>query len=287
LFGKGGKLKLPLGPIPEPTKYEGMKYPTFFRIAHEPKGGLVKTCPKNLTCRVEFETDASNDYFSRTKERGHFTVKGVVAPLSSVHLWNGKASVRFAPPVGANPGDHYSIQIEVSDLSRVDPFRSQFVMGVEPDAPPSPHGGPPNPPGSKLTGIPNIEEVRRHEWVKHKFDENTALQIKRAADDQLDFFVNMDNIYLRNEIARRKNTEKSLIEYYFKYGLSLLALGMLHAKHESGNVLEGSDEEIPELASDWPSQEVRDEVASACRGAAVTLIPLIIQLGKLPAKAAA
>jgi hypothetical protein len=62
---------------------------------------------------------------------------------------------------------------------------------------------------------------------------------------------------------------------------------MLHAKRESGNVLEESDEEIHEKSSEWPSQEVRDEVASACRGAAVTLIPLIIQLGKLPAKATA
>ena len=287
LFGKGKKLKLPLGPIPEPTKYEGVKYPTFFRITHEPRGGLVKTCPKNRTCRVEFETDASNDYFSRTKDRGHFTVKGVVTPLSSVHLWNGKATVRFAPPIGANPGDHYSIQVEVSDVSRVDPFRSQFAMEVEPDAEPSPSGGSRNPPGTQLTGIPNIQEVQRDEWAKYKFDENTALEIKRASEDQLDFFVNMDNIHLKNEIARRKNIEKSLIDYYFKYGLSLLALGMLHAKRESGNVLEESDEEIHEKSSEWPSQEVRDEVASACRGAAVTLIPLIIQLGKLPAKATA
>jgi len=138
LFGGGKKLKLPTGTVPEPIAYEGLKFPTTFKIANEPKEGLVKTCPKNRSCRVEFETNASNDYFSRVSDRGHFSVKGIVAPLSSVHLWNGKASVRFSPPVGSNPGDQYSIQIEVIDLSRVDPFQSKFILMVEPDAPPSP-----------------------------------------------------------------------------------------------------------------------------------------------------
>jgi hypothetical protein len=283
LFGAGKKLKLPTGTVPQQIPYEGLKFPTFFKIANEPKGGLTKLCPKNHTCRVEFETNASNDYFSRISERGHFMVKGVVAPLSSVHLWSGKANVRFAPPVGANPGDHYTIQIEVSDPSRVSPFQAQFVMVIEADAPPYPPGGTPKPKGSQLTGIPNVIEVRQEQWAKCEFDETSALVIKRGEGEQLDFFVNMDNIYLKNEIVRRKSTEKTLIEYYFKYGLSLLALGVLHIKRES---TEKTEEEITEEEeTEWPPQTVKDEIAAACRGSAVTIIPIIIQLGKISVKA--
>lgn len=282
LFGTGEKLKLPTGTVPKQIPYEGLKFPTFFKLANEPKSGLIKMCPKNHTCRVEFETNASNDYFSRISERGHFIVKGVVAPLSSVHLWNSKANVRFAPPVGANPGDHYTIQIEVSDPSRVNPFQAQFVMVIEADAPPYPPGGTPKPKGSQLTGIPNVIEVRQEQWAKYEFGETSALVIKRGEGEQLDFFVNMDNIYLKNEIMRRKSTEKTLIEYYFKYGLSLLALGILHIKRESA---EKTEEEITEKEeAGWPPQTVKDDIAAACRGSAVTIIPIIIQLGKISVK---
>ena len=288
LFGKGKNLKLALGPIPEPIPYEGLKFPTYFRIARESKEGLLKKCPKNRTCRVDFETNASNDYFSRAQDSGHFAVKGVVAPISSVHLWNGSASARFVPPTGANPGDRYSIMIEVSDVSRVEPFASQFTMEIEPDAAPLPPGAPPHPPGSKLSGIPNVYDVTRDQWAAEQFDENTALIVRRSGDEgQLDFYVNLDNIYLKNEIARRKTSEKSVMEYYFKYGLSLLALGILHVKRESGEKTESSDKENGDLASEWPPQAVREEVAAACRGAAVTLIPLIVQLGKIADKAGA
>ncbi len=286
LFGSGEKLKLPTGTVPDPTPYEGLKFPTIFKIANEPKEGLIKRCPKNRSCRIDFETNASNDYFSRVSDRGHFSVKGVVAPLSGVHLWNGKASVRCEPPIGSNVGDQYSIQIEVTDSSRVDPFKCQLMIVVEPDAPPpAPHPEyPPKPKGSQLTGIPNVWPITHDQWVKYDFNETSALAIRRGEEKQLDFFINMDNIYLKNEIARRKSTEKTLIEYYFKYGLSLLALGILHIKRDS---IEEQEEEVPEgeETAEWPTQIVRDEIAETCRGAALTIIPIIIQLGKISVKA--
>jgi hypothetical protein len=156
-------------------------------------------------------------------------------------------------------------------------------MAVEANAAPYPSGGTPKPRGTQLTGVPNVVEVRQPQWARHEFDERSALVIKRAEGEQLDFFVNMDNIYLKNEIVRRKSTERSLIEYYFKYGLSLLALGILHIRRESAGEIQ--EETAEEEETGWPSQEVKDEIAAACRGSAVTIIPIIIQLGKIPAKA--
>ncbi|MEK7994634.1 MAG: hypothetical protein AAB403_12590, partial [Planctomycetota bacterium] len=136
LFGKGQKIKVPIGPIPEPEPYVGKQFPTFFRIAREPKAGLVKGCPVNRTCRVEFETDAANDYFSRSADPGRLEVRGAPSRVGTVHLWNGKAVLRFAPPSTCNPGDQLQVHVVVSDISRVVPFEPRFVMEVAPEAAP-------------------------------------------------------------------------------------------------------------------------------------------------------
>ena len=42
LFGKGKDINIPIGDLPEQIPFEGKKFPTFFRITNEPKGGLIK-----------------------------------------------------------------------------------------------------------------------------------------------------------------------------------------------------------------------------------------------------
>jgi len=63
----------------------------------------------------------------------------------------------------------------------------------------------------------------------------------------------------------------------------LLALGILHIKHDSNEKTEEGVSEKEE--TEWPSQIVKDEIAETCRGAAITIIPIIIQLGKITVKA--
>ena len=47
LFGKGDLLRVPGKDITEKEPFIGQRFPTYFRIHNEPKGGLVKHCPKN------------------------------------------------------------------------------------------------------------------------------------------------------------------------------------------------------------------------------------------------
>ncbi len=186
VFGKGQTIKVLIGPLPEPEPYVGKQFPTFFRIRGEPKAGLVKACPLNRTCRVEFETDATNDYFSRSTDPGRLEVRGAPTRVGTVHLWNGKALLRFAPPASCSPGDQLRVVVLVSDVSRVAPFESSFIMSVEPEAPPLPPGPPAPPPGASLTGFPNISEVRREQWAMHGFDEISAVELKYGDDDAID-----------------------------------------------------------------------------------------------------
>jgi len=268
LFGAGQKIKIPTGPLPEPEPYSGRKFPTYFRLAKEPKDGLIRKCPKNRSARLEFETDAENDYFSRSLDPGSIESKGVPV-MKSVHLWNGKAAVRFSIPNTCNVGDRFKVETFVCDVSRVEPFSSSFSIEVEPDAPlQEPH--PQKPAHSGLVGIPNIKEVYQHEWSTYKFNQFSALEIRNGEDDNsLDVIINMDNLHLKNEIAKRRTLDPALLRFWFKYGLFLLSMGMLYQQKNSREGSEDSNDE-----TDFT------QISLASQGLAVTVIPVIYQLYK-------
>jgi len=275
LFGRGKQIKVPVGPIPTPVPFEGLKFPTYFRIHNEPKDGLVKRCPHNWTCRIEYETDAANDYFTRLIDPGHLETRGSPS-LVSRHLWNGKAILRFGLPQSANVGDRLRVNVDVSDVSRVDAISSHFIIEVEDDAPLPPPPHPPPPPGAQLAGIPNVREVWRDSWAQYAFNESSALSIRSGEDEGLDIFVNMDNIYLRNEVARRRDLDPALVSHRFKWGLVLLALGMLfqEKRDERATALEGEENEEDRATSTYT------RIGRACEGVAITLIPVLLHLGQ-------
>jgi hypothetical protein len=277
LFGKGQKIKLPVGPIPEPEPYIGKQFPTFFRIAREPKDGLIKRCPINRNARIEFETDGANDYFSRSTDPGRLEVRGAPSRVGAVHLWNGKAILRFAPPTTSNPSDQLRVYIAVNDISRAHPFESTFVMDVEPEAPPEPptQSQPTPKHGASLADVPEPQEVYQDQWALYGFNENSAIELRFGEEDTLDLFINMDNIHLRNEIIRRRNVEPDLLKYWFKYGLYLLSLGMLYRqrqekKNTTEQVGDGDDIDTEDFST----------IARACQGLSITIIPVISQLGQ-------
>jgi len=236
---------------------------------------LVKRCPHNWTCRIEYETDAANDYFTRLIDPGHLETRGSPS-LVSRHLWNGKAILRFGLPQSANVGDRLRVNVDVSDVSRVDAISSHFIIEVEDDAPLPPPPHPPPPPGAQLAGIPNVREVWRDSWAQYAFNESSALSIRSGEDEGLDIFVNMDNIYLRNEVARRRDLDPALVSHRFKWGLVLLALGMLfqEKRDERATALEGEENEEDRATSTYT------RIGRACEGVAITLIPVLLHLGQ-------
>lgn len=272
ILGKGVQIKVPGTERVPPEPYIGKEYPTYFRLAKGQKGEPSKQCPRNRTCRVEFETDAVNDYLTRALNPGRLTISGAPQVLSE-NLWNGKLTLRLSPPKNASIGDRLRVTTELMDVSRDSPFNSSFSIEVEPEAPPDEPGGPSNPPGAKLLSMPNITEVRRDKWVEFGFNESSAIRIRTGDDGTLDFFINMDNINLKNEVARRRDKDPKLLEYWFKYGVFLLALGIIyrsrqHALTEAREDIDHEDE----------GRQDREIAELACEGLAVTVIPTIAQL---------
>jgi hypothetical protein len=175
------------------------------------------------------------------------------------------------------PRDVLNVSVDVTDVSRIDPFSSSFKVEVELDAPPREPGGPRLPTGTLFTGLPKIKEVRRAEWTAWTFNEKSALALRTNAEaesEELDIAVNLDNIYLQNEKDKRRHSDPKMLEYWFKYGLFLLALGMLY-DHKSQK-----SRDTDETATGERERGSFDDIEKACKGLAITIIPVIEQLSK-------
>lgn len=292
LFNMGDRLITKVGPT-ESQEFKGRRFPTFFRLAGDPKAPPQKHCPVNRTCRVEFETDAANDYFDRADSPGEIAFTSP-ALVEYKQLWNGTYSTRFRPPLGSTPGNTISIAVEVTDAERAsrgkEPFRSQFSIVVDPPdykkRPPGPPKKPREPKDGKKEAVglamPNVIEVRKEDWEQEALDppftENDAIRVKRGGEGEFDYYVNLDNTYLLTELSKIKESDKSLIVYWFKWGLVVCAMGMLQHHRRLATGSNGS-----KPASD-PTTSVDDVelINQTGNGVASVIIPVIRNLSRGP-----
>jgi hypothetical protein len=292
ILGIGGNVISTTGRSSDHPPFVGKKFPTYFQIAKEPKGGLSKSCPLNRTVRIEFETDADNDYFDRTDCPGSITFDPPNLCVSS-HLWDGKFTTKFQMPYDAERGDTINMTVAVSDIQREttqQPFVTRFTLhGVseteDAHRPSGPHVQSQKPNGngkhpSPQLATPDIREVRRDKWSdpQFQFDEYSAMKIVSADEDGQGyiFFINMDNRFLINELHKTKEEERGLVRHWFKYGVVLSALGILkeldRLREESKNK---DDDEIAEVDL--------TTVSRFCGGLARVVVPIIRALHRGPA----
>lgn len=291
ILGIGGNVITTTGPTPDPVPFVGRKFPTYFRIAKEPKNGLLKVCPLNRTVRVEFETDASNDYFDRPDCPGSIVFDPPNLCISN-HLWDGEFTAKFQMPCDAKVGDLVNMTVTVTDIEREAKgnFVSSFNMKGAPeteDRPSPPPGTRPPGPGPVPDGpiflpqlvAPDIREVRREKWNEFAFDEYSAVNIIHAeGENGFVFFVNMDNRFLIHELQKAKQGEESLVKHWFKYGVVLSALGIIkelervEERRTEGEDKEGDPEEVDNL----------QKVSRFCAGLARVVVPMIRALHKGP-----
>lgn len=281
LFGLGGRIITSTGPgLGAPFK--GRKFPTYFRLAKEPRKGLLKKlCPVNRTVKVEFETDAENEYFTRPMDPGEIQVDPGLDLIEASNLWNGVFSVRFRVPWDAKPGDSTKVRFLVSDIERTakGPFESEFELVATPEVARSSKRGEPREPRSPRTPDPTSQsvaldlptpiEVRKNRWSKEIGIEGPydALRIRQQPEEGYDFFVNVDCAWLVNEMSNKKN-DPGQVKHWFIWGLTLAALGMIRHLKEQPDAGEGDREGAegggPDLAL----------VGRACDGLARVIIPM-------------
>lgn len=292
----------------EKDKFEGKRFPTYFKFKDVEYGKqFKKNCHINRRSRINFETDAENMYFSRDTHRGDFSIFLVdngkcIEAEHTVNLWNGIATLNLTLPDNCNDGDELLYRILVTDDTRTEPFINELLLNILP-AEGTPKNSsrtrrkpPSDTPGDKRETpsglkLPNIIKVAKNPEEDQKswsdmsptpFDEYSALRVKLGdlaeelssdgkPKEEYDFFINVDNIYLKTE---QKNSKENadLLKAKFIYGHVLLGLAILN--HE----LQFNEYENDENEN---GISLLDRIEFFSKAISSVIIPIINELGEL------
>lgn len=221
--------------------FNGKKHPTFFKLTGKIKDGrLVKRIPINHSFRVQFETDVQNDYFGRIVDAGDLVLKmgGEVRNdlKQSLNLFNGIATLTISMPEDAKVGIRYQFETEINDSCIFETFPNSFEMIVEEPQEYSQTG---NSTGrterhnniGKNTqsgfAMPEMIPVHKDEWEKYDMNEQSALKYF-STETGGDYFLNMDNTYLLNELNSTKDENKrELTRSRYTYSMTLIAMSVV------------------------------------------------------------
>jgi hypothetical protein len=256
--------------------YLGKQYPTYFRIL---KKHEQKNCHLDHKFRIQFETDVVNDYLIRDNYPGRYVLLCEGFPLenesSNLNLWNGLATLSVSLPRHSRSGDQLSFSIELTDDTKMEPFVEDFIVNVLDDN--GLHGGslgerkPPVKAGEgdrtspSGLSLPNIILIKEDEWDKYGFSKESALKVASDGSTGYDFYVNLDNIFLKTELKAHQDGQVDLLTAQFKFGLTLFGLSLLQKR--SHYEREGRD--------------IENDIAFLSEAFAPFIIPMISSLGEL------
>jgi hypothetical protein len=239
LFLSGNELSNPFKSknVDNGVAFQGKTFPTYFRLC---PGQENKIWYRNLRSRAQFDTDVVNDYFNRDKYRGssYVSINGNELEDYTLNIWQGRATLTMHLPENFKIGDHLECKVKITDETQIEPFVSIFYREIEPDFKGNGGGttGRTLPPGNGFgertipdsLSLPKITEVTEEMWNAHGFTKFTALKVINIGNDAYDFYINLDNIYLKTDIKGLGDKEDlSLIKKQFEYSLVLIGLSLL------------------------------------------------------------
>jgi hypothetical protein len=249
----------------EAPKFEGTEFPSYFRR----KDGSMSVeieLPQNGEARASFLTDVKNNYFTRAKGKGKVEFSGHLEP--TFRLFNGRLTFTFLAGKSKKPvGTVCDTTVTISDSSH-GPWKLNIKVMIAAPRDKGEHESPePRPPKTDAApSRPNIIEV------KHGPDGAPITVDKEPGSERLQLAVNVESHMLTEAKASRDPTEATAVEFVFKYGLALIAMGLLDTAKKT-----------PE----WEKDQVgcRDRVGKAAAGVAKVIVPLCLTLPqKLPKK---
>jgi hypothetical protein len=278
------------------AKFEGKRFPTVFRFrGRKDNQPYARDAFLESRVRVSFETDAEDGYFVRDLDPGTWSVRVKVggtyidaANWSTTGPKNGVAhlSIDHLPP-GAQAGDQVEYLIEVTDPSRIEPFSNRLLLTIQPGSSPTggnggrgrqgANTGKGDTGGGPLLNLPTITEVTEEQWDSRGFNEESALKVVRTGEtsesDIYDFFVNVDNKYLK--IAQKESkSDPRLLEKQFTYSLVLVGMAMLQDYQQQARKYPNGD-------ARESRSSIEEVIATTTRALAPILLPLIAAIGGL------
>ena len=253
--GKGGKI--PGNPQP----FVGFDFPSYFRRSDGTTVAAVEM-EKGGSTRVSFRTDVKNNYFSRKKQRGTCTFDDGFQP--TFHLFNGRLTFTCHVDKNIAEGTKLQANATITDTKDSGPFSLVIageVVAPKEKTPAGPPGPTPEPKVDVGPSRPNVKEVKEgpdHPPITIQKDPKTG---------RFNLLLNVESQLLTDAKMMRPKEEEAAVEFVFKYGLALAAMGLLDAMKKS-----------PE----WGEDEAgcRDRVEQSAAAIARVIVPLCLSLPK-------
>jgi hypothetical protein len=227
--------------------YSGKEHPTYFKFKKKKYGELFKrNCEIGRRSIITFETDVVNSYFKRNVNQGKFILEKIEGGCKdedinwNITLHNGIANLSIELPDDLTIGDVITLQLTVTDDVITEPFvnvaklymiekRETTGKGVKRNNSYSGNNG--QQPEESGIQLPKIHRIREEDWNGDD-DRFSACRIVQDEDeddinqDVYEFYVNVDNHYLRTDMKHSKEDPK-LIEDKFVYGNVLFGVSLI------------------------------------------------------------
>ncbi len=295
LFLRGVRIRNPfdMEGVAKQEEFKGKEFPTYFNSVKEFAENKPKHCPINHKFRVQYETDAENNYFNRDKDPGELTLELNDEAIQdySLNLWNGLATLTISIPKNAKVGETLCFETKANDINQINPFTNKFCILIEQESKTNGGGGKRKSPPDEKKGkdrqkesyldIPNVIEIRKEDWDKDdykefNFDQYSALKVRSAGEDNgYDFFINMDNSYLKTEMKGDTQTDPAILEARYCYGMVLLGISILDFEENHHK----NRKEDKNSNSNDNGVSVYDQISQLTEAVSPTLLPMIASLG--------
>lgn len=278
--------------VAQQKEFQGKEFPSYFNLVKGYSENNPKLCHINHKFRIQYETDAENNYFNRDKDPGELVLKLNEEETRdySLNLWNGLATLTVSIPSDAKIGDTLCFDVGINDINQASPFISKFCIRVVEEQPTTGSNGKrKQPPGDKdgedrqnesYLNLPNVVDIRKDDWNEDDykefgFNESSALKVRNAGEGNgYDFFINMDNSCLKTEIKGDAKTDPAILEARYRYGMVLLGISILDFEENRRAKKNGKHKIKLE-----DGLSIYDQISMLTEAIAPTLLPMIASLG--------
>jgi hypothetical protein len=246
-------------------KFDGTEFPSFFR---RPDGSTAVEIelPQNDETRVSFLTDVKNNYFTRARGKGKCEFTGDIEP--TFRLFNGRLTFTYQLGKDKKPvGTMIDTTVTISDSSH-GPWNLSIKVKIGAPRDKRENESPmPNPKAQEAPSRPDIIEV-------HNGPDAPPITIdKFPGTNRLQLLLNVDSHLLAEAKRMRQPAEAAAVEFVFKYGLALIAMGLIDSAKKT---------------AEWTTNEVecRERISESATGVGRVIVPLCLTLPKKLPKAA-
>lgn len=247
------------------AKFEGTEFPSYFR-RKDGSTSVEVELPQNDEVRVSFLTDVKNNYFTRSTNKGSCEFSGLMEP--TFRLFNGRLTFTFHADKYKKPIDTvFNTDVTISDAGH-GPWKLSIRIKVGPPREKRQNEPPePNPKTDSAPSRPDIVEV-------HNGPDAPPITVDKVPEtERLQLQVNVESRLLTEAKLLRPPEEAAAVEFVFKYGLALIAMGLLDSMKKT---------------TEWTINEVecREQISKAAAGVGRVIVPLCLTLPKKLPKAA-